>query len=825
MSNIRVLEMDNEHLKKDLIVFIKNNRLIPIIGSGFSRSSLTMNGKVPSGDDMKVYMLNKLKEKFPDENFSQDFSKIAQQYENHCDVRDRKKYLNDNFTNVKLEWYKKDFLKINWPYIYTLNIDDAIESNSNFNVVLPLNEVNEEYEMSLNNKSLYKLHGDARHYLMYKNSQMYIFSQHQYLNSLKQNNYMLNKISTDIRSNCAIFIGCSLSDEIDLLYSLNINGYTPPSMKSTYYVTDRDLSELQKKDLEIYGVDTIIKVDNYQDFYIYLSEINDMALKIPVSDIDNFLNPRIIYEKEGYNTNIEYIYKSNKIYDHFENDKTIILPNFCVQRDVFNDNEMFQKKFIEKNFVVVYGHRFSGKTYFLINLMNRLHNENYYFIPSHYKINKETFLLLIEAENSTLFFDTGSIDDTQIEIIHQRLNKIIKKNCRIVLSLDSSEKENINALNKFRKSTEIEEKISINYIDNKFSFIEVDSLNSKLDSSAIGRFKKNKNETSKKTSFTLLDNIFSIIRSAPENAMKNNYFKNIHELEIDNDRMVALIILATQNRLSAHDMSLYKLNESIGKFIEELEPISQFEYASEFEKNSLDHSGIKVIVNSRYWVLHELGEYSLLKKRIPLISRAYKRIVESILENYPSNYKGRRQAAKKISEYIKFDVINDIFPKEAKGSLLVIKDIYATLESLLNDDYQYFHQRAKSLAWTNDEGDLNKALIYAAKSKHDMETEITDYKLQFSYMHVCYTIASIQTKLAQINQYNNNEYTKNANQAIYEALKFKENLNYLKPSDGGQISRGSQNIIDFIKYMSINGGKFGLDSTLTNELFNKILKI
>ncbi|WCT56114.1 SIR2 family protein [Paenibacillus kyungheensis] len=827
MSDIQVVPMENEKLKKDLINFMNSNRLIPVIGSGFSRSSKATNGIVPSGQDMKIYMIAKLKEKFPNEKFSEDFSKIAQQYENHCDINDRKKYLSNNFTNVQLEWYKRDFLKINWPYMYTLNIDDAIESNSDFKVVLPLSEINQEYEAILNNRSIYKIHGDVKHYLLYKESKMYIFSQTQYLNSLKQNNFLLNKISTDIRSNSVMFIGCSLSDEIDLLYSLNIHGYTPSSMKTTYYVTDREISLLQQKDLEMYGIDTIIKIESYEDFYMYLNDINEMAKRIPTSDIDNFLNPRMIYEQEGYNENIEYIYKSNKIYNDFEKKKSIKLPNFIIQRELFNKQEDFRINFIDKNLIVIYGHRFSGKTYFLINLMRKLQNENFFFIPSLYKINQETLNSLINVENATLFFDTGSIDEMQIEFIYNKFEKVIKNNCRIVFSLDSSEKENLNALNKFRTSKEIEKTISINYLDNKFLNKEVLEINKKLDSNAIGRFRENKEikqktkQKIKNNSLTVLDNIFEIVRSAPKNDLKMSYFKNIHEMEIDNDRMIALIILATKNRLSAHDMSLYKLNESIGKFIEMLEPISQFEYTNSFEKNSSDHSGTKVIINSKYWVLHELGEFSLLKRNIPLISRAYKNIVESILNNYSSDYKGRRQAAKKISEFIKFDVINDIFPKESKGSLLVIKDIYVNLEQLLKDDYQYFHQRAKSLAWTNNEEDLQNALIYATKSKHDMEIEIREYKIKFSYMHVCYTIASILAKLAQIHNYKDKTYIEKATNAIHEALEFDENLNYLKPSDGQHIPRGSQAIVELIKHISINGKEYGLNSDITNELFSK----
>ena len=40
---------------------------------------------------------------------------------------EQRKYLRNNFTKVKLNGEKKKFLEIDWPYIYTLNADDAIE--------------------------------------------------------------------------------------------------------------------------------------------------------------------------------------------------------------------------------------------------------------------------------------------------------------------------------------------------------------------------------------------------------------------------------------------------------------------------------------------------------------------------------------------------------------------------------------------------------------------------------------------------------------------------------------------------------------------------
>lgn len=47
-------------LYDEIISHFRGERLIPIIGSGFTRESVSKNGKVPSGHDMKNYMSNKL---------------------------------------------------------------------------------------------------------------------------------------------------------------------------------------------------------------------------------------------------------------------------------------------------------------------------------------------------------------------------------------------------------------------------------------------------------------------------------------------------------------------------------------------------------------------------------------------------------------------------------------------------------------------------------------------------------------------------------------------------------------------------------------------
>lgn len=106
----------NKDLEDELLSFIKREMLIPIIGSGFTVGCKANNGKVPSGQEMKEYMMGKLIETL-DEDIKGDFSKIANAYDRHIDKKIRNKYLKDNFTNVLLEEEKKEFLDVSWPYI------------------------------------------------------------------------------------------------------------------------------------------------------------------------------------------------------------------------------------------------------------------------------------------------------------------------------------------------------------------------------------------------------------------------------------------------------------------------------------------------------------------------------------------------------------------------------------------------------------------------------------------------------------------------------------------------------------------------------------
>ena len=107
---------------------------------------------------------------------------------------------------------------IDWPYAYTINIDDGIEKNSQFTPILPYRKLRRP---RTSKKLLYKLHGDASHECNYReDGENIVFSQSQYLQAItsEDNTDIYQQLLADYGQRHLLFIGCSLQSEQDLVY-------------------------------------------------------------------------------------------------------------------------------------------------------------------------------------------------------------------------------------------------------------------------------------------------------------------------------------------------------------------------------------------------------------------------------------------------------------------------------------------------------------------------------------------------------------------------------------------------------------------------------
>ena len=176
-------------VKSEIQQQLKRAALIPILGSGFTRGCTSRKGTVPSGDDYKEYMIDQIiKTRGYDDskrlNYEKkQFSDISTIYHEIVPKEDQRDYLRNNFTKVELSSEKKKFLNINWPYVYTLNSDDAIENNSRYTTVVYSNR-KILHEIFSTDKCTIKLHGHIGDILVYEDSKCEIFDLPQYIQSL-----------------------------------------------------------------------------------------------------------------------------------------------------------------------------------------------------------------------------------------------------------------------------------------------------------------------------------------------------------------------------------------------------------------------------------------------------------------------------------------------------------------------------------------------------------------------------------------------------------------------------------------------------------------
>lgn len=834
LMKIRTLKWDvssdRDTFSKELERYFKQDMIVPILGSGFTVGERTnFNSLVPSGNQMKEYMISQVKEKagLSEIDLSKEnFSIVSSLYNDHVDENDRREYFKNSLSQVKLSKRKKLFVSIPFKTIYTLNIDDAIEaSNENIEVILPNRSRLDENTLGdfrKNGKTiLFKVHGDITDYLKYK--EPFIFTKSQYVSSLTRNKNVLSQLGTDLLSNCAIFIGCSLDDEIDLMYAASEGNYTNDTLKQTYFVTHKELDVIEEYKLQNYKIDTVVQLpskESYDEFYNFLKVSYDQSQK----HYKDFLalNPKVVFDESNeysFDNDFAYLVNSYHIYRDFLEKKKVYLPSFFISRELLKIESNFQK-IKESSVVVLYGHRFSGKSYVLLDLYNRFSKENRILIPQTTNLDYEKLIGIFERTRDTIIFiDSNNIDDLVIEYISKFKKTILENNLKIIFTLTSAEKESLFVLHSLKTLSNEDNFVSRFYINNFFTDRETSELNRKMDSTLVGKF-----EYSNERNVTILDNIYKQIqrKHKSEDIFTTRVLnKRIKEDDLDNKIIDILVLFATNNSaITIKNIEKFELGKVVDNFGKDYQPIVQFSFIEDFEKGNYDTSSQKFICNSNVWLLMELQRIASQSSSHSRIVQAYQRIIKSVIA--ANKYDESRQR-REIAKYIKFDEINDIF-SDSHGARQLIDKIYEGLFGLLRDNIQYFHQRAKSLSWRDrDLTSLEQAVRFIEKAQNDfvISYETDDYKERSAYKHICYTKAIIYVKIAKHDNFQDLSKNNKTIDAIAEAFYDNENINYIESDN----KRGNPNsIVKFIKEVSFNRKFEGEErATMLNELFSMII--
>lgn len=750
-----------DEVSNEIIQMMRRKTIIPVIGSGFTRDCIARSGKVPSGEDYYNYMIAQIVDQNPDEMKvkelnNESFSSISSIYHKMVQAEKQQSYLLNKFTNVKLENVKKNFLKIDWPYIYTLNIDDAIENNSEFKTVLYANRDirNSIFEQE---KCVIKLHGDIKDILKYEDSNCEIFDQKQYVVSIKKNVSLLKKLTHDYEYLNLLYIGCSLSDEIDLLFSTSMAN---DNNNNRYYCSTQIPTLLQKTKLEAFGITHCIVFESYDDIYEKMTDAFHQSLCITPDELEQFSTYEFKTLGTGFELNCPYLFQGKSI---LNNSKIAIYPSFFVSRSV---TDKIVENINSKGTQIVVGRGCSGKTYVSYDIIRRVRDREVYAFRSKDRINNETLTLLLNKENCLTIFDSKVLSIKQIEeIILTTSERVVKSNSIIIIENKSNrDLSGLLVLMKMNEHLEDDEIPQLE-ISNRFSKPKTDEINNYLVTSSLGVFSENK---------SIADNIIN----ASNLLIQKNKFSQISPLT-DNVRQVSsLIVLATLGKVYASDAINLDLVEEFEMQCKKAMPLIEKESTLVFEMSAANNSPLKYVVNAEYWLFNQLDILAKSRKGREKIIEAYRYIIGKLIEinGKPDLMKGEKYAPYK--DYILFDNIFQIFRSQGTK---IIRDIYQSLNDILATDPNYLHQRAKcyirSAYKSTEEKDKEKWLEMAYRdasiSNSSFEKRYESHeneKIMISAAHSLYTAALALCHIAKLRNYRDISINANAVKCLYKAI-------------------------------------------------------
>jgi len=793
-----ILKLDD--IKEDLINYFRSKSILPIFGSGFSLGETAKNGTVPSGQVLREYMIEKLshhKDFSSDEAISElknkQFSEVASFFEDndYVSISNRRRYYEDNFTDVKLSEEKKQILEIDWDYIYTLNIDDAIENNSSYKKTIISNR--KPFRDIFNDKRVIKLHGDAYDFITYEDSSCKIFTRKDYALSIKTNSNLLSRLEHDLSEQNIIYIGCSLDDEFDLLTASNLPSKSDKKIRKIVFSLQKP-NIFQKQKYKNFRITDVIILNSYEELYTGLYKIWIESKKIQKNELSQFCSLSISRLTQDEDSSA-YFYYGKSLLDIKNNHLT--LPFYFIEREVV---KYIENKLIDNNILLIEGSALSGKSYLLAALYEYEKKTKVYLFDSRNRIRASSFETLMKTENSILLFDIGSLERKQFDYILNSVAMLNKQNLKIIvlLSYDRSDMFGLVKLKIINK--EIDSKcIETIGLERTFTHMETENINNLLPRVDIPVFFESK---------TILDNVISIHKK-----MKKGKYHNV-KLRIDNYKeLVSLIILITKERISKLDQIRFGIEMECSaiccrypKIIEEIETIL-------IEKDASDLSNYKYILNAKLWLQNELINFACDESNHDTIIEAYQYIVQKIL-SLNNGFLGGRETYR---EYILFDSINNIFDNGYMDNLSLILNIYNKLDKDLASDYQFLHQYAKGLlmfSTKTNEQNKKRAILENARTKICIAESLVNkimenkqinkedtYRNLITLFHMKFTESLILCDICELNNYADLDLIETIVSNLYEIfITMSIDISFMRGAEkSSKISKFLSNIVGELK--------------------------
>ncbi len=718
-----------ERETKDFFVQAFTSRnLIPILGAGFSANMHARNNyTIPTGSELKDDMIKLILSERSEFNEgalkSKPFSWIAERFF-ECDFEKISEYMYNHFTGIKFDdIIKQQFLnEINWPYVYTLNIDTAIESSNwgNWEVYYP----NEDFfdKSVYDRKKLYKIHGDVNQFCKTKDVNKFIFSQSQYLKSLRDNSYFHDILSADCIGKNLIFIGCSLDDELDIKYTVigDKDRHKDTTNARRVYVTTDDIENdpIKKEDLRDFNITHYIKLESSEDyelFYEFLLECYKESLRAQTRSFECYRVTQTSILSEERKENLQYLM-------NIEGNKTLCKPYYYYEKEGFCIDDLMTNKIN-----VFIGRRFSGKTLFTYGIIDKLKDRKKYYIASDQTISDSDIVDLFEEERIAILIDANAISDSQLSLICECFDKTKDSIvCLVVNAFD----EIVNGISYYPEILHVSEL----KFDGRITKMERKTINKKLSDLGIVIFKEKQ---------TILDNTLRIGNELNEDRLSKYKITDEKELTM-------LIWIAVNKKIYLEQIMTLSLYNDFDRIVKKFAPI--LEISQNDEKGKYEHSQFKIVCNAPIALLQILNNYAYPPRTA--MGNAVKRArfdsicnaIYTILRTY------EKINQDEVKKFLQFDTLNDVFSRQYSkenvdklsqkrkeeerrtyGAAALIQAIYenTNIQKLKSEEPNYWLQRAKSLYILNSGkrgkiSKLHEGIAWAKKAIGDSQVLINE---------------------------------------------------------------------------------------------------
>lgn len=575
-----------------------------------------------------------------------------------------------------MEEYLINFLKLNWLHAYTLNIDDGIENTATFHPILPYKNANTENT----EKKLFKLHGDAKYEIDYNDNNNIVFSSTQYIQSLEneRNKSIINQFTQDYKEKNIIFIGCSLNNEQDILYVYDKIKEDISKNNKRITILAHSITIDEELNLENYGINTFILVDDYRKFYQDVYNLYKSIENTSKVDTYPFINPKVVLIDDSIDS-----LKLNRVFD--------VDCNIFRKSKYFIDRELLKEidtSLVLFDAIIIQGRRFSGKTIIAMNIIEKIKNRKIFYFPSIIQVDEQCVREILQKNQDTLFvFDSNSTDNYAYMFLCHSSEFLKAHNNKIIYFVNSQDNNISDFLNgKYLR------------IDNRFQDEELDSLNNELDK--IGVINRRKNNTN-----------LDFLQILSENKYIDFNIMDKIDNSFDKPDYIMLIILAVKEKLYSRVINdLGISNRQVDLLIEKFNGIIEKIQIKNSKERKASDSNFKLVCNSKFClfkIIESFGKDNIIQSIIYIVKKL----------QYGKN-------KRVYVDVIMFDSLNQLFGK-TKGSANLIYDIYVELAKELHTSMDYWLQRAKSIyrIYNNDKEKLIESQKYAFKVWYDTNDE------------------------------------------------------------------------------------------------------